>query len=157
MATRKQAKAIGILLANTGVSTAQAMRTAGYAETSARNPHYLTRSPAFAELAERFLPDRKLLKVSKQGLEATKKRAEIVGRDSKGNPEYEYVDEVDHYARHQFLQTALKIRGLAQTTDVPVGDINIQVINYADTSDKNKKMAEVSGADTPPARRVSLS
>jgi hypothetical protein len=132
MATRKQKLAIQAMSENVGISTGEAMRKAGYSPSSSLQPHRLARSPAFAELAERLMPDKKILKVATAGLTATKKQARIIGRDSKGNPEYEYIDEDDFYARHLYLQTALKIRGLAQTAETPIGDVNIQVINYAE-------------------------
>ncbi len=156
--TRKQKLAVEAIRANPGISTAQALRKAGYSESMARNPHEFTRSPAFAELAERLMPDKRILKIATAGLEATKKQARIVDRDDKGNPIYDYVDDVDYYARHLYLQTALKIRNLAQTADTPIGDVNIQVINYAPTKPPvniEQKTADGDGGDTPPARGVS--
>ena len=140
MATRKQKALVAELVANPSISTAEAMRKVGYSESFARQSTIATRSPAFAELAEQYLKTADILAVANDGLHATKKRAEIIDRDAKGNPIYQYVDDTDHYARHMYLQTALKMRNLAQTDDTPIGDINIQVINYAPPKASSKQV-----------------
>jgi hypothetical protein len=71
-ATDKQKRAIEIYVANRGKSKAQAMRDAGYADATARNPKNLTNSSTWDELMEKALPDKKLLQVHKQILNAQK-------------------------------------------------------------------------------------
>ena len=79
-----------------------------------------------------------MLKVAKQGLEADK-----ITRFKDGSK----FKDPDYYARHQYLETALRIRNLAQTAETPLGDINIQVINYADS--KPIKSVQTPSNDTP--------
>ncbi len=124
MATRKQKELVKVLSANVGISTAKAMRMAGYSDSMSRQPQAITKTASFQELAEKLLPDSKLVAVAEQGLNATK-----IQRYKGG----EYEDP-DHYARHLYLQTALKIRNLAQTADTPIGDITINVVNYGDAT-----------------------
>jgi hypothetical protein len=140
MATRRQKAVIAELVADSGIPMSKALRRAGYSEAIAHNPQVVTRSPAFAELAEMYLKTPDILAVAADGLHATKKRAEIIDRDAKGNPIYQYVDDTDHYARHMYLQTALKIRNLAQSDEQPIGDINIQIINYAPPKASSKQV-----------------
>jgi len=146
MATRKQLKVLEQLSANVGISTAEAMRQAGYSLSTARQPQRLTKSANFADLARKYLPDHKLLDVATAGLDATK----VIRY--KGQ---EFTDP-DYYARHQYLETALRIRNLAQSDDIPLGDITINLVNYAGAdspiSDKAITIkAKVSGglADNP--------
>jgi hypothetical protein len=125
MATRKQKEVIALLSANVGISTAEAMREAGYSPSTARQPHRLTKSPVFAELARQYLGDDRLLEVTTAGLTADK-----VTRFKDGT---EFKDP-DYYARHQYLETALRIRNLIKPDDASIGgDINIQIINYKDS------------------------
>ena len=124
-ASRKQKAVLALLSADVGKSYSQAMREAGYSTLSARQSHRLAKSPVFAELAQRYLPDDRLLEVSQQGLTADK-----VTRFKDGT---EFKDP-DYYARHQYLETALRIRNLIKPDDANIGgDINIQIINYKDS------------------------
>ena len=60
MATLRQKKAIDNVVENGGNVT-KAMRDAGYAETTVNNPDNLTKSDAWLELMEAYLPDDMLL------------------------------------------------------------------------------------------------
>jgi len=60
MATLKQRKAIDNVVENGGNVT-KAMRDAGYSETTVNNPDNLTKSDAWIELMEAYLPDDMLL------------------------------------------------------------------------------------------------
>jgi len=60
MATLRQKKAIDNVVENGGNVT-KAMRDAGYAETTVNNPDNLTKSDAWLELMEDYLPDDMLL------------------------------------------------------------------------------------------------
>ncbi len=143
MATRKQAEAIKIISANIGISTAKAMQMAGYSKAMSRQPQVLTKSKGFAELAQEFLPEDKLLSVAQEGLNADK----VIRY--KGQ---EFTDP-DYYARHLYLQTALKIRNLAQTADTPIGDITINVVNYGDATPPIKSVTAKDNGDvgSPPS------
>lgn len=72
MATQKQKKAIDNLIENHG-NVSKAMRDAGYTEASAKNPSNLTKSKAFAELMEAYLPDDMLLRALADDIEAKEK------------------------------------------------------------------------------------
>jgi hypothetical protein len=146
MATRKptgkQVAFLQEMLADSSRSLAETAVAAGYSPRHARAPSKITRSLGFLELAARYLPDRKLLEVATAGLDADK-----VTRFKDGQ---EFTDP-DYYARHQYLETALRIRNLAQSDDIPIGDITINLVNYAaaesPTSDKAITIkAKVSGA-----------
>ena len=114
MSTLKQQAVAKDLIENKGKSVSQAMVDAGYDPRTARNPQQLTRSKGWQELMEKYLPDKTLLKVHKQGLGAIRKRAEVVDRDSKGAPIYEYFDEDDMPTRKQYLELAYKVKGKLQ-------------------------------------------
>lgn len=58
-----------------------------------------------------LLSEADLALVHKEGLSATTKKPHLVGRDAKGAPVLEYVDEADYAVRHKYLDTAYKLRG----------------------------------------------
>lgn len=149
--TPKQRKVLAVMAENSGLSARKALLMAGYSQSIADNPKRITQTDSFQALAEQFLPADKLLKITDEGLTATK-----VLR-YKGQ---EFIDP-DYYARHQYLETALRIRNLTQTGDTPLRDINIQIINYGDTPLKEDavNVKEESGGervDTPPARHSDI-
>lgn len=110
MATLRQKKAAKEVVENGGI-VSRAMVKAGYSPKTAKNPDKLTKSKGWAELLEKYLPDKKLAKVHEEGLGATFEKAMITGRDQDGNPEYEYISKPDFNARHKYLETAYKIKG----------------------------------------------
>lgn len=63
MATEKQTKAIMIYMQKygSGITPTQAMREAGYSESSLKNPGSLTNSLDWKEAMDKFLPDQMLL------------------------------------------------------------------------------------------------
>lgn len=65
MASQKQKFAIQIYMDNRGISVGEAMRRAGYSESSAKNPKNLTGTAAWQEMMDTFLPDIEL--VAKHG------------------------------------------------------------------------------------------
>lgn len=98
MPTIKQRKAVRALGENGGI-VSTAMIEAGYSPKTAKNPDKLTESDGFRELTKKFLPDDLLMKVHMQGLQATRS-------DSAG----QQVD--DFQARHKYLDSAYKLKGL---------------------------------------------
>ncbi len=125
-ATRKQKLALAELVADSSISTAEAMRRAGYSHAMTRHAERLTESIGWQELTAQYLPDVDLLKTAQQGLTATKLTR------FKDDPDKTY-EEVDYYARHQYLQTGLKIRGLGGESTPPIGDLTVNIVNYYDT------------------------
>ena len=109
MATEKQKKAF-INSVENGGNISKAMRDAKYSDKTAKNPDKLTKSKGWEELCDEFLPDRKLAKVHKEGLNATTKKPHLIDRDDKGRPIYEYTDEDDFSVRHKYLDTAYKLK-----------------------------------------------
>jgi hypothetical protein len=70
MATERQKKAASIFLENGGKSVSGAMREAGYTAASASTPKKLTESKGWAELMDKYLPDKKLAETHKKLLSA---------------------------------------------------------------------------------------
>lgn len=124
MATIKQEKALDELVGNGGNIT-KAMLAAGYSPATANTPQKLTESKGWQELLSEYLPDLLLNERHREGLDAIKKSPRIIGRDNKGNPEYEYVSEPDYYARHKYLETAYKIKGRMEAKQP---DINLNFV-----------------------------
>jgi len=110
MATVRQQKAVANVVENGG-NVSKAMIKAGYSKKTAKNPQKLTESVAWAELMDAHIGDAKLAKVHREGLGATSPFQKIVGRDSKGAPEYELVSVPDYSTRHKYLESGYKLRG----------------------------------------------
>jgi hypothetical protein len=72
MATIKQKLVASKLLENPGKSVSQAMREAGYKESSAKNPQDLTRSMGWQELIDKYMSEEKLLNIHKRLLDSVK-------------------------------------------------------------------------------------
>ncbi len=97
MSTIKQRKALS-LLEKTGGSVSAAMRAAGYAPGTAKNPKQLTSSKAFKEFWDN-IPDELLIKVQMEGLNAKQFRY---------SPEGELVQMDDFAKRHKYIDSAMK-------------------------------------------------
>jgi len=109
-----------------GESTRSAMKKAGYSDATIVNPQNVTKSKGWKELEKKYLPDKMLLRVHKQGLKAVAKKPHMIDRDDKGKPIYEYVSEVDYQTRHKYLETAYKIKGKFQGNNIGVAvQVNI--------------------------------
>lgn len=109
MATVKQKIAVKQVLK--GIPITRAMKMAGYAETTSNTTSKLTASKGWAELVDRYISDESLAKVHRQGLGATSPFNKIVGRDSKGAPEYALIKVPDYSTRHRYLESGYKLRG----------------------------------------------
>jgi hypothetical protein len=105
MATLRQKKAIKHI--EEGDSVSKAMKKAGYAPSTAKNPDHLTKSLAFKEVLESVgITDLKLGERLNEGLDATK--AVVMGVKS----EESFVDvQPDFMARHKYIETSLKLKG----------------------------------------------
>ncbi len=109
MATVKQKIAVKKVL--NGSPIGKAMREAGYAVSTSTAGGKLTNSKGWAELVEEFISDKALAKVHKEGLHSTTYFNEIVGRDSKGAPEYHLKQVPDFAVRHKYLESGYKLKG----------------------------------------------
>lgn len=103
----------------------KAMREVGYAKSTSLRTNKLTRTKGWEELMEQHLPDKLLAKKHKEGLDSTKKEPQIIGRDSKGAPVYEYVSEVDYSTRHKYLDSAYKLKRRFAETNIQNNQINV--------------------------------
>ena len=119
MATIKIQRAVKEIGVNGG-NISKAMRAAGYAPSTAARTDKLVKRKGFKELIEKELPDKMLLKVHKEGLGATKSVPQVVDRDAKGAPVYEYIKEEDFATRHKYLESGYKIKGKLKEVENPV-------------------------------------
>ena len=112
---------------NIGISMSQAMKDLGYSESYSNSPDKVKKTKGWRRLMRTYLPNRLLLKVTKEGLEATKPIGALVliSNDEQGKPKQTLKDnegmiEVADYAvRQKYLETALKMRGkLVDKTDI---------------------------------------
>ena len=123
MATPKQKKALEIIMESHGtIPVSRAMEQAGYTPATAKNPKNLTTSLSFQEYMKKAgVDEEKLVKVMREGLEANK--TIVMGKD-----EDSFVDiQPDHPTRHKFLETALKVSGVAKDKDT--GNTNVFIGN----------------------------
>ena len=91
------------------MSLRQAIKKAGYSQSTADTPSRITKTKTWEELLDQYLPDKLLTRVAKQGLKSTTYR-DINGR----------TEEIpDRATQQRYLETALKMRGkLTDKVDV---------------------------------------
>lgn len=70
----------------------QILKEAGYSESVSKHPDRVTRSKSWQQLTEKYLPDKKLLKVHKELLENKDWRARDAGLDKAYKVKGKYVD-----------------------------------------------------------------
>lgn len=99
-----------------GSSKAAALRKAGYSEAVATQPHKVFKSKSLADIMEKFLPDKMLLKVHVEGLNA-ERYVENAG------------DIPDYAVRHKYLETAYKIKGHMKGENGGGGDTEINFVS----------------------------
>lgn len=107
--TLKQENTIKDLLENAGKPVGRAMLDNGYAPATAKNPQELTKSKAWPELLEKYLPDDKLLKVHDEGLNATKIHGSLTEPDR-------IVPDIP--TRLKAVELGYKVKGRLSTTTV---------------------------------------
>lgn len=109
-----------------GGSKAVALRKAGFSPNTARTPKKVFNSKSFIEELNKFLPDSTLLRIHKEGLNATKNTY----KNNNESGEVELVGEdPDFPTRHKYLETAYKIKGHMKTdTNTPSLQINMMNI-----------------------------
>lgn len=119
MKSLKQQKAFKESMENGGNIT-EAMRVAGYKESTINNPSNLTASKSWEELLEEHLPDSLLADTIEEGLKATKPiSARIImqkGKNDLGSQDAwsktdDFIEVEDYAVRHKYVETALKIKG----------------------------------------------
>lgn len=136
-----------------GISMSQAMRDLGYSESYAHTAQ-IKKTGSWQRLMKKYLPDKKLVKVIKEGLEATKvvsaqvivkkneptsqANGELPPADSRTN---DFIDVPDYMARHKFVETALKIKGkLVERVDATTNgkDLTPLLVEFIDKQDDNQ-------------------
>ena len=100
MTTRQMAAIKDVLENKMPVSTAMVKN--GYSPATAKNPDKLTKSDAWREVMNEYLPDSKLFKKHEEALDATK---HVLLED--GN----MVKEADHSIRLKAVEMAYKLKG----------------------------------------------
>lgn len=141
MATERQKIAFDKIMENHG-NVSKAMREAGYTNASAKNPKNLTQSKGWVELVEQYLPDSLLAETHHKGLEATTKKPQLVDRDDKGRPIYDYVPEEDFSTRHKYLDTAYKLKGVYAPEKLQVNSISDVLDNLEDGQETTQQEVE---------------
>jgi phage terminase small subunit len=104
-----------------GKTPTQAMRDAGYSETTARCKSVKKveeLKPTIEELMEKMgITDERLLDTLNRGLDATKViSANVIARDGEGMADAhsmtkDFVDVEDFAVRHKYMETGLKLKG----------------------------------------------
>lgn len=70
MATQKQLKVVQLLSENVGISVGEAMRLAGYSESTSKSPQRLTNCRGWKDAVEDLIPDMDLLETHRELLSA---------------------------------------------------------------------------------------
>lgn len=129
MATLKQKAAIDKVVENGG-NVSKAMKEAGYSVATAKTPQKLTESKAWIEIMGEQLPDEMLLKVHKEGLNASKQIVvEGVPLD---------IEQPDYATRHKYLDTAYKLKG----SYAPEKTVNLNVNAEIKVDPKTQAIAD---------------
>lgn len=100
MATEKQ-KAVAAMITENHGNISKTMRDVGYSDITASKPSNLTDSKGWKELMEDNLPTNELMKVHKEGLEAS---TQVVTNG-------QVIANPDYSVRHKYLDTAYKLKG----------------------------------------------
>ncbi len=98
--TMKQKLAVVEVIKNGG-NVGAAMRKVGYSSNTAKTPQKLTESDGFHLLTQEYFPDRRLVELTAQGLEAVK-FYEIPNENPLIYP--------DWLTRHKYLELAYKLK-----------------------------------------------
>lgn len=110
--TLKQKKAVKLAVENGG-NISKAMRDAGYAEATAKNPSKLTESKSWDTLLAE-IPDTLLKTKIIEGLDATRASNASILLQSDGQvvraEEQGLIEVPDFIARHKYIDTALKLK-----------------------------------------------
>jgi len=110
----------------------------------------LWRNKDFREALVHGLKKRKILganskveRVLDEGLDAVSKRLEIVDRDEKGKPIYEYVKEEDYKTRLAYAQEVNKIAGVYAPEKKDTRRLNLNIdMTREELNERIKKLSE---------------
>lgn len=133
--TIKQKRVALDILENPGKPVSQAMLDAGYSPAHAKNPDDLTKSKGWQQLMNEYLPDEKLLQVAQDGLEAMKpigasilvdKNGKVIKAEDEGA-----IEVVDHFVRHKYLETGLKLKKHLGADNNSLTQVNITLPEWS--------------------------
>ena len=111
-----------------GISMKQAMIDLDYSESYAHSGQ-MKKTGTWKRLMKKYLPDRDLVKVVKDGLGANRVISAMnTGKQASGATA-DFIEVADHAVRHKFVETALKMKGkLINRTDLTSGDKPIPIL-----------------------------
>ena len=99
-----------------GEKQTDALVKAGYSKNSRRQIQTAKKKTGFQDLLDRYGPQLKAaFDVTKDGLKATTKHPQVIGRDGNGKPIYEYVEDKDHNIRLKAAEQVYRIHGVLQS------------------------------------------
>lgn len=116
-------------LVENGGNVSAAMREAKYKVTTARTPSKLTKSKAFPELLEKYLPDEKLLETHSEVLDAMKVVSAVKTSRDAGADSNDFIEVPDIPTRLRGVELGYKIKGKLNTggQTVQIGQIGGQM------------------------------
>lgn len=121
MATVKQKEVFKSVVKGSTIS--KAMKEAGYSIESSKRTNKVTATKGWQELIDKYVPDRELARVHKEGLSATKYETRLTG---KGESEIEEVP--DYSVRHKYLESGYKIKGKLKEIETPQATVSNQTL-----------------------------
>ena len=133
----RQKKLAEYMAKNIGISMKQAMIDLGYSESYAHSGQ-IKKTSTWQRLMKKYLPDKKLVKVVDDGLEANRVISAVSGKLASGGTT-DFIEVPDHAIRHRFVETALKMKGkLVERTDVTSGDEKLDALVIIKNGDSPK-------------------
>jgi len=125
----RQKELLKYMSENVGISMSQAMKDLGYSESYSNSPNKIKKTKGWKSLMRKYLPDRKLCKVVKQGLDANRIISAMnTGKQASGATS-DFIEVPDHAVRHKFVETALKMKGkLIEKTDLTTNGKDLETV-----------------------------
>jgi len=125
----RQKELLKYMSENVGISMSQAMKDLGYSESYSNSPDKIKKTKGWKSLMRKYLPDRKLCKVVKQGLDANRIISAMnTGKQASGATS-DFIEVPDHAVRHKFVETALKMKGkLIEKTDLTTNGKDLETV-----------------------------
>lgn len=132
----RQKKLAEYMASHIGISMKQAMKDLGYSESYAHSGQ-MKKTSTWKRLMKKYLPDRKLVKVVDEGLEANRVISAVSGKLASGGTT-DFIEVPDHAVRHKFVETALKMKGkLVDKTDITSGGEKLDTVLVKFINDKD--------------------
>jgi len=130
----RQKELLKYMSENVGISMSQAMKDLGYSESYSNSPDKVKKTKSWKKLMKKYLPDKKLVEVTSEGLEATMVKTSLTEPD-RVLPDYA--------VRHKYLETALKMKGkLIERKDLTSGGKPIPLLDAVYNNSSNSQTNE---------------